>query len=216
MTALVAATGGTTWAALSLPRNSIGATQIKAGAVRSSEVKNGSLLARDFASGVLLRGAQGATGATGAQGPKGDKGDQGLIGPSEVREVTRTNTNFVTIAGTNSANQTTIATLPDLPAGSYVLSARTGMNSSGTTGSRTVCTLKFGGKEADGIASIGSTAGNQGQGIISTTLTATSAAAGNATYACHTEGLGGSAPFASEVHLQALRVGSVTTSELTP
>jgi hypothetical protein len=61
--ALVAALGGTSYAAIKLPRNSVHAKQIAAGAVRSAEVKNHSLKPVDFAALP--------------QGPKGDKGDKG-------------------------------------------------------------------------------------------------------------------------------------------
>ena len=61
--ALFVALGGTGYAALKLPRNSVTAKQIAPGAVRSSEVKNHSLKAVDFAALP--------------QGPKGDKGDKG-------------------------------------------------------------------------------------------------------------------------------------------
>jgi hypothetical protein len=76
--ALFVALGGTTYAAVTLPKNSVGAKQIKKNgvgaseikksAVRTGEVKNGALRAEDFAAGQL------------PQGPKGDKGDQGIQG----------------------------------------------------------------------------------------------------------------------------------------
>jgi hypothetical protein len=62
--ALFVAIGGTSYAAVQLPKDSVTAKQIKAGAVRTDEVKNGSLRAADFASGTLLTGARGATGPT--------------------------------------------------------------------------------------------------------------------------------------------------------
>jgi hypothetical protein len=61
--ALFVALGGTGYAALKLPRNSVGAKQIRTAAVRSAEVKNHSLKPVDFAALP--------------QGPKGDKGDKG-------------------------------------------------------------------------------------------------------------------------------------------
>ena len=91
--ALVAATGGTSYAALSLAKNSVGAREIKSGAVRSAEIKNGSVTAKDLAKGVLPAaqpgaagpqgpaGAKGADGAAGAQGAKGDRGETGPAGP---------------------------------------------------------------------------------------------------------------------------------------
>lgn len=72
------ALGGGAYAAVKLPRNSVGSRQIKANAVRSSKVKNGSLLGRDFKEGELPRGA---TGARGPGGPKGDRGSTGPRGP---------------------------------------------------------------------------------------------------------------------------------------
>jgi hypothetical protein len=86
--ALVVAMGGTGYAALKLPKNSVGSKQIRKNAVTSSKVKNHSLLAGDFKAGQLPAGAQGPQGIQGApgeigpQGPKGDKGDQGPAGPT--------------------------------------------------------------------------------------------------------------------------------------
>jgi hypothetical protein len=46
--ALFVALAGTGYAAFKLPRNSVGSRQIRTGAVRSSDVRNRSLLAEDF------------------------------------------------------------------------------------------------------------------------------------------------------------------------
>ncbi|MEA2139776.1 MAG: hypothetical protein QOG56_2926 [Solirubrobacteraceae bacterium] len=88
--ALIVALGGTSYAAVVLPANSVGSRQIKKGgvansdiranAVTSGKVKNGSLLSADFKAGQLPAGPKGATGATGATGAKGDKGDKGDTG----------------------------------------------------------------------------------------------------------------------------------------
>lgn len=66
--ALVVALGGTGYAAITLPRNSVGNRQLKANAVTSGKVRNGSLSAKDFG-GTLPRGPRGATGPPGAAGP---------------------------------------------------------------------------------------------------------------------------------------------------
>jgi hypothetical protein len=89
------ALGGTSYAAVTLPRNSVGSDQIKADAVRASElasnavsssnVKNRSLLATDFALGQLPTGATGATGATGLQGLAGAQGPAGVVGAITVQ-----------------------------------------------------------------------------------------------------------------------------------
>jgi hypothetical protein len=70
--ALFVALGGSSYAALKLPKNSVGSKQIKANAINSSKVRNASLLARDFKAGQLhagLPGPKGAPGAPGAAGP---------------------------------------------------------------------------------------------------------------------------------------------------
>ena len=64
--ALFVALGGTGYAALKLPKDSVHAKQIATGAVRSAEVKNHSLRPVDFAALP-----------TGPKGDKGDKGDPG-------------------------------------------------------------------------------------------------------------------------------------------
>ena len=73
--ALFLSLGGGAYAAIKLPPNSVGPRQIKKNAVRSSDVKNSSLLAADFKAGQLPRGAQGHPGARGDAGPQGPKGD---------------------------------------------------------------------------------------------------------------------------------------------
>jgi hypothetical protein len=63
-----------------LPRNSVGAAQLKNGAVNSAKVRNASLRAADFAPGQLPRGAQGPAGPQGPQGPAGASGLQMISG----------------------------------------------------------------------------------------------------------------------------------------
>jgi hypothetical protein len=78
---LFVAMGGVGYAALKLPRNSVGSKQIKANAVSSSKVANGALIPGDFKAGQFPAGAQGARGLQGAQGLKGDNGGTGPRGP---------------------------------------------------------------------------------------------------------------------------------------
>ncbi len=78
--ALFVALGGTSYAAINLPRNSVGTTQLKSNAVTSAKVRNGTLLAHDFKAGQLPAGAPGATGAIGAPGADGAPGTQGAPG----------------------------------------------------------------------------------------------------------------------------------------
>lgn len=86
--AMFLALGGISWAAATLPDNSVGSAQIQAQAVRTGDLRNGavtslkvrdgSLLAKDFAAGAVV-------GATGPQGPKGDQGNAGPAGPQGER-----------------------------------------------------------------------------------------------------------------------------------
>jgi hypothetical protein len=91
VTAVVIAVLGTTplgraAGGLILPKNSVGAIQLKKAAVNGLKVKDGTLMAADFKAGQIpagpkgVPGAQGPKGDPGAQGPKGDKGDAGQPG----------------------------------------------------------------------------------------------------------------------------------------
>ena len=80
--AVFMALGGGAYAAVKLPKNSVGSAQLKKNAVTSKKVKNGALLAADFKAGQLPAGPQGAKGDPGATGPKGDAGATGLQGPT--------------------------------------------------------------------------------------------------------------------------------------
>jgi len=80
--ALAVAMGGTGYAAIKLPANSVGTKQLKKDAVTGVKVKDASLFANDFAPGQIPKGAVGATGATGAQGPPGVAGAPGVDGPA--------------------------------------------------------------------------------------------------------------------------------------
>jgi hypothetical protein len=95
---------GAGYAAITLPRDSVGTAQIRAGAVGSAEIANGSLKAADFSKGALatLKGAPGATGAAGATGPRGEAGAPGAPGgggSESGREPTVTGADG-TVAGT--------------------------------------------------------------------------------------------------------------------
>jgi hypothetical protein len=82
--ALFLALGGISWAAATLPRDSVSAKQIRASAVGSSEVRDGALRRSDFAPGTLLAGPQGAQGPKGEPGPSGAPGKQGEPGTARA------------------------------------------------------------------------------------------------------------------------------------
>lgn len=71
-TALIVALGGTGYAAINLPRNSVGNRQLRANAVTSGKVRNGSLTSKDFKASSRPGGSTGPRGPRGPEGPKGD------------------------------------------------------------------------------------------------------------------------------------------------
>src|SRR5215210_4800922 len=81
LVALFVAMGGVGYAALKLPKNSVGSRHIKANAVSSSKIANGTLLPGDFKAGQFPVGAQGVRGLQGERGLKGDNGSTGPRGP---------------------------------------------------------------------------------------------------------------------------------------
>jgi collagen triple helix repeat protein len=127
--ALFVALGGTSYAAVRLPSNSVGSLQITKNAISSSKVRDKSLLARDFKPGQLpagkpgdtgpagpqgAQGPQGAKGPAGAPGRKGDTGSPGPAGPVNVLYKRQAGT----VTGSDSVAIASIA----LPAGTWLLS----------------------------------------------------------------------------------------------
>jgi hypothetical protein len=93
LVALFVALGGTSYAALNMPANSVGTKQLRNGAVTAAKVRKGSLLAKDFKPGQLPRGPQGLAGVQGSPGQQGQKGDPGMAGaPGTARAYALVNT----------------------------------------------------------------------------------------------------------------------------
>lgn len=70
---------------LVIPAKSVGPVQLKANAVTSAKVKNGSLLAVDFKQGQLPAGPAGPAGLAGPAGAAGAKGETGDRGEPATR-----------------------------------------------------------------------------------------------------------------------------------
>jgi hypothetical protein len=79
--ALAVALGGTSYAAITLPRNSVGTEQLKRNAVTSAKVKNFSLRRSDFKRGQIPAGPRGPQGIPGTPGAAGSPGTPGATGP---------------------------------------------------------------------------------------------------------------------------------------
>jgi hypothetical protein len=88
--ALFVALSGGAYALSSIPKDSVGARQLKKSAVTGSKIKNGavtsskvkdhSLVAKDFKAQQLPGASPGQPGPPGPQGPQGAKGDTGVVG----------------------------------------------------------------------------------------------------------------------------------------
>jgi hypothetical protein len=133
--ALFIALGGTGYAALKLPKNSVHAKQIATGAVGSPEVKNHSLKPVDF--------------ATLPQGPQGPKGDTGAPGRDATQVVLATASDStatdVSIGSTNSivdSHQLQTAITTSAPA-RIVAQAAITLKSTATTGKDASCRLSL-------------------------------------------------------------------------
>jgi hypothetical protein len=80
--ALFIALGGSSYAALQLPKASVGPKQLKKNAVSSPKVKPGSLLLSDFRRSQRTK-LRGPSGPEGAPGPAGAQGAVGPPGPTQ-------------------------------------------------------------------------------------------------------------------------------------
>ena len=93
--AVFIALGGASYAAVNLPKNSVGTKQLKkksvgtkqlkGNAVNSNKVKDFSLRANDFKPGQIPSGPTGPTGLPGQDGQPGATGPQGAIGPTGLQ-----------------------------------------------------------------------------------------------------------------------------------
>ncbi|MEA2157448.1 MAG: hypothetical protein QOE11_3588 [Solirubrobacteraceae bacterium] len=76
--AMFVALGGTSYAVIKLPRNSVGARQLRANAVTSAKIRNATIRAADLSPGARsLRGPRGPAGPAGAPGAAGAAGSTG-------------------------------------------------------------------------------------------------------------------------------------------
>lgn len=112
MVALFVALGGASYAAINLPRNSVGTKQLKAKAVTGAKVKDKTLTAGKLATGVLPPG-------------------QGFFRSREPSPL-------LSLDGT----MTSVVATPNLPVGTYAITANaTLLNSSGSTVATVTCSL---------------------------------------------------------------------------
>jgi hypothetical protein len=127
--------GGSSYAAVTLTKNTVRSKHIKNGEVKrpdvagnaidSAKVRNGSLLNQDFAPGQLPAGPPGQAGAPGAAGAPGGTGQQGEAGLSGLEQVS---------AASVSDSVSPKSAVATCPAGKRAISGAADINS-GTFGS---------------------------------------------------------------------------------
>src|SRR3954454_14689211 len=122
MLALFVAMGGTGYAALKLPKNSVGSKQIKKNAVTSTKVKNGSLKKGDFAAGQVPVGPAGPAGRNGTNGANGAAG-----APGEAAAYARIDAVGNLIGGPGQSKGITQAMIQHTPGASAAEVAGTGV-----------------------------------------------------------------------------------------
>lgn len=144
--ALFVALGGTSYAVIKLPRNSVG----------SREVKDGSLRAADLAADAAKRGPRGSQGPAGPSGGFGPAGPPGPRGASDVVTAFR-NAIPMSLGGPSSVDVVTL----NLPAGSWSLAATASAVYFGPGSDFFRCGFTFAGKAgyAGTVARIGADTG---------------------------------------------------------
>lgn len=124
---------GVGYAAITLPRDSVGKAQIKAGAVGSQEVANGSLQPVDFSKAAIAQltgatGAKGDTGTRGEAGARGEAGPQGQAGSGGGTGLNVTGSDGTVVGEFVSWGFTTGTVTVKLPSGLLALYERSGQS----------------------------------------------------------------------------------------
>jgi hypothetical protein len=165
LVALFIALGGSSYAAVKLPRNSVGSKQIKAGAVKESKLA-ASVRRKLNTGGTGPTGPRGATGPAGAKGdtvvgPTGPKGDDGPAGPAGDRgptgpiSPTDVYTAIVAPDPQNPAQDSVTARIAPVgvPPGKYAVVARVkAFNAGGSAVSVSCALAQYGGATLDTFA----------------------------------------------------------------
>jgi hypothetical protein len=100
-------------------------------------------------------------------------------------------------------------------AGSYLLMARTQLNSVSTLSSRIVCDASLGGKTGQGSSDIGTNAGNVAHAVITVVFNVTVAGTGTANLSCYADAVGGTAPTATSSYIELIQVESASSQVVT-
>jgi hypothetical protein len=207
ITALCVALGGTSYAAIKLPKKSVGSAQLKNNSVTSSKVKNRSLARDDFKAGQLPAGTQGPPGRTGSQGPAGAQGPRGEA-PGASFSAANTTTTINSPLDTTAPF--TVLTLSGVPAGRYVITAKASVDNDDAGTVVVTCRLKAGGVVIDeSREGLGTEAANDDYGTPSLQATRTLAATTDLTLDCDNPGGTASDTDVTFPSIVATQVGSI-------
>ena len=118
--AVFIALGGSSYAALKLPKNSVGSEQLKPNSITSTKVKGGSLSTTDFKASArsFLRGGRGPRGVQGPQGTTGKTGKTGAKGSTGPRGAAGSARAYATVVADNGQLPIFTANVPNLAFGS--------------------------------------------------------------------------------------------------
>jgi len=106
-TAVFVALGGTSYAAITLPRNSVGSNQIRSQAVRSSDIRDRTIAVRD----ISREARSSLKGERGPQGLRGPQGPAGSVTTVNGNIVVRTNVTYKTESANVAADSTSQLTV---------------------------------------------------------------------------------------------------------
>jgi hypothetical protein len=150
------------------------------------------------------RGFRGPRGPRGFMGPPGEKGEKG---DPHSDAFSARNSAGVTVTGTDGANATTVASIPSLPAGNYVISAQ--VTARGTGAGRLACEVRAAAAAGAGRSQIGANSGGTLAATLSIVFGAPVPNGGPANLRCWEEQGSTTDPIVT-ADLVAIRVGTLT------
>jgi hypothetical protein len=201
---LFVALGGTTWAATSLGRNTVGNEQLKSNAVTGPKVKDHSLTGIDIQLsrlGVVPTAARAAVAEQATHATTAEDSRHAITADSAGTAYST----FRETAGQLPSSLTTVASLK-LPAGSYLLIAK-GQVDTFNNSDIVECDLIAGTDKDKGFVQAGTVHQSQ---ILTNTLVHTFIVAGTVDLACGTFGTAGSL---SQIRVTAMSVGSIAPTQ---
>jgi hypothetical protein len=204
ITALCIALGGTSYAAIKLPKKSVGTAQLKSNAVTSSKVRNGSLQRGDFKTGQVPAGSRGPTGPTGPRGATGAQGPMGDAPGAAFSAVDNT-----TINSPSGTGFFRVLTLSAVPAGRYVITAKASLDSDASVTEQVTCRLTAGAATDESNEGLGVESANDDYGTPSLQLATTLAAPTDVTLDCNNPSGTASDPDVTFRSIVATQVGSI-------